>query len=73
MAQKNQKSITGKVLKDLYKICPNCSNFLPLIHNDDHCSVCGEKYVSECPQCKEPIIYPISKFCPVCGTKLENK
>ena len=68
-----KKSSQGSVIKDIYKICPVCSNFLPIKHKDIYCIVCGEKYVTACPQCSEPIIYPVSKFCPVCGTKLENK
>lgn len=62
-----------EVVKSLYKICPKCTNFQLKSHKDEHCNVCGSKYICKCPSCLEPIIYPISSFCPVCGTNLKKK
>jgi rRNA maturation endonuclease Nob1 len=62
-----------EVVKSTYKICPNCTNFQLKSHRDEHCNVCGALYISNCPSCIEPIIYPISSFCPVCGTNLKKK
>lgn len=64
---------TGRVLKDRYKICPNCSNFTNYSDPNRYCYVCGSFLIDGCPECKEPIIYPNSKFCPVCGTILKLK
>ena len=62
-----------EVVKSVYKICPNCTNFQLKSHRDNYCNVCGAQYVCNCPSCLEPIIYPLSNFCPVCGTNLKNK
>jgi hypothetical protein len=47
-----------------------CRNFLPYKEQDNYCYLCGTEMIEECPSCKEPIIYPTSAFCPVCGTIL---
>lgn len=59
-----------KIKKEPYKICPNCHNFAPFETNETFCIVCGEKLLDKCPNCSEPIIYPTSTYCPVCGTML---
>lgn len=61
------------VVKSIYKICPKCSNFQLHSNKETYCNICGTEYVTKCPSCTEPIIYPISKYCPVCGTKLFSK
>ncbi len=58
---------SAKILKDRYKICPKCGNFTNYSDSNGYCHLCGSLYISECTDCKEPVIYPISKFCPVCG------
>jgi len=58
---------TGKVLKDCYKICPKCGNFTNYLDKHNYCHICGSVFIDECPECKEPIIYPNSKYCPMCG------
>ncbi|MCE1166447.1 MAG: DUF2321 domain-containing protein [Bacteroidetes bacterium] len=69
-----QKQIKSKhqVVKDTYKICPKCGNFIIYIDKEKYCSVCGSEYIEMCPSCHEPIIYPVSRFCPVCGKQLIN-
>jgi predicted amidophosphoribosyltransferase len=57
-----------KTIKTCYKLCPACGNFTVVGGQDVFCIICGEKLIEECPNCKEPIIYPIAKYCPVCGT-----
>jgi len=53
--------------KDLYRLCPRCGNFVHISQPDVFCIVCGEKLITECRHCGEPIRYPTAKFCPVCG------
>lgn len=62
-----------KVLKQIYKICPNCGNFKVLNEKDTFCNICGKKYLLDCPKCHEVIIYPILTLCPVCGEKYFDK
>ncbi len=66
-------SSTKKIHKERYKICPNCHNFTHYETNETYCIVCGEKLIDKCPNCLEPVIYPTSTFCPVCGTMLLRK
>jgi predicted amidophosphoribosyltransferase len=61
-----------QVVKSVYKICPDCGNFILYSNKEKFCSVCGKELICKCPNCLEPIIYPVSKFCPVCGTKLNR-
>ena len=65
----------GKVLKQTYKLCSKCGNFINSELEEKYCYLCGTEYIDECPQCKEEIIYPLLKVCPICGYKLikENK
>ncbi len=65
---KTEINESKKILKDHYKICPKCGNFTNYSVTNSFCHICGTMFISECPDCKEPVIYPISKFCPVCGT-----
>jgi hypothetical protein len=65
--EKKEIKDTGRVLKDCYKICPKCWNFTNYFDNHKYCHICGTVFLDECPECKEPIIYPNSKFCPMCG------
>jgi hypothetical protein len=58
---------TRKVLKDCYKICPKCGNFTNYLDKNKYCHICGSVFIEQCPECKEPIIYPNSRFCPMCG------
>ncbi len=60
----------SQAIRDRYKLCPSCGNFLPCSARGEYCMVCGEKLIDECPHCKEPILYPTARFCPVCGTSL---
>lgn len=58
------------VTKERYKLCTNCKNFMPYEEQDKFCYLCGTEMIEECPACKEPIIYPTSTYCPVCGVIL---
>jgi hypothetical protein len=60
----------GKVLRDRFKLCPDCGNFNGYTEKAQFCNICGAKLIKECPQCKEPILYPTSAFCQMCGIKL---
>ena len=60
----------GFVVKERYKLCPSCGNFIHYSALQAQCVVCGEKLIDECLQCSEPIIYPRVKYCHVCGTML---
>ena len=68
-----KKSLKSSVTKDTYLICPDCDNFLLSAANEKYCSICGGVLLSHCLKCFEPIIYPLAKFCPVCGTILKKK
>ena len=59
-----------QVVQERYKLCGHCGNFCGVAENQVYCIVCGEKLMEECPQCKEPIVYPTARFCPVCGKLL---
>lgn len=61
---------TKTVKKEQYKLCPDCGNFISYKEQENYCYLCGAQMLSECPSCKEPIIYPTSQFCPVCGKYL---
>ena len=52
------------------KLCPACGNFVGYLEKDVFCMLCGERLTDACPQCHEPIIYPIARFCPSCGEPL---
>jgi len=73
---KNKNNITekagdaGKVLKHCYKLCPKCGNFTYFSDTNKFCHLCGTEYISKCPDCKEPIIYPNSEYCPTCGKRI---
>ena len=76
MIMRNQKikpMSKTKVMKDRYRLCPECGNFSHVSLNHIYCTVCGTRLIDRCPGCEEPIIYPTAKFCPVCGEKLVNK
>jgi len=60
---------TNRVNVERYKLCPNCGNFYSEMEDVDYCGVCGEKLIDHCPRCHEPILYPTSKFCPLCGER----
>jgi RNA polymerase subunit RPABC4/transcription elongation factor Spt4 len=62
--------IEGYVVKERYKLCQSCSNFIYYSSREIFCTVCGGKLIEACPQCQEAIIYPTARFCPVCGTAL---
>ena len=70
MALTNEDPNQGVVLKERYMLCPSCGNFAHYSQKQVFCIFCGEKLIEECPDCREPIIYPIAKFCPACGTGL---
>jgi hypothetical protein len=65
--EKKEMKNAGRVLKDCYKICPKCGNFTNYLDSHKYCHICGTIFLDKCPKCKEPIIYPNSKFCPMCG------
>ena len=63
----------GKILKQTYKLCPHCGNFINSEIEDKFCYLCGTPYIDKCPRCSESIIYPLAKECPACGYKIINK
>jgi hypothetical protein len=67
-------SIAGKdnyvVTRARYRYCPHCANFCHFTEKLDYCILCGTRMIDECPECREPIIYPTAKFCPACGNGL---
>lgn len=60
----------GFVKKVRYKICSSCSNFVSLSDRDTICVICGERLIDKCPNCREPILYPVARFCPACGERI---
>lgn len=60
----------SSVEKDRYKLCPSCGYFVGFAEAQSFCMICGTKLVEACPDCLEPIIYPVVKFCPVCGKRI---
>ena len=65
---------------DKYRLCPKCGNFCRIEEEQKFCIVCGEKMIEECPNCKEPLIYPTDKYCFKCrredmkqGERIFNK
>jgi hypothetical protein len=58
------------VLRERYRLCPNCGNFCHFDEEQKFCIRCGTKMIEECLQCLEPVIYPTAKFCPACGEVL---
>lgn len=58
------------VEKERYKLCSVCGNFVSLSEKDQFCVICGAKLIDECPNCREPILYPVARFCPSCGQRL---
>ncbi|MGA2667429.1 MAG: zinc ribbon domain-containing protein [Ignavibacteria bacterium] len=73
MANQKFNHTRVKTVKTCYKLCPSCGNFSINTGHDIFCIVCGEKLIEECPNCKEPIIYPTAKYCPVCGVNFSKK
>jgi hypothetical protein len=72
--QQKKSSDAGqmKVLRERFKVCPACGNFCGYAEGQTFCVVCGVRLLLECPSCREPILYPTAKFCPVCGMQLVN-
>ncbi len=70
MKNSDRESGKGYVLKERYRVCPACGYFVDWSTKDEFCIQCGSRLIEECGQCREPIIYPLAKFCPVCGEKL---
>ncbi len=60
----------GMVSRPRYKLCPSCGNFVGYPEKDVFCTVCGVMFIEGCPSCREPILYPIARFCPACGHAL---
>ncbi len=58
------------VEKERYKLCPSCGYFVGFAEAQSYCMICGARLIEGCPDCLEPIIYPVAKFCPVCGRRL---
>jgi hypothetical protein len=58
------------VTRDRYRYCPHCANFSHFADKLIYCVICGTKMIEECPECREPIIYPTAKYCPACGKGL---
>ncbi len=58
------------VEKERYKLCPSCGYFVGYDEAQSYCMICGTRLIEGCPDCLEPIIYPVAKFCPVCGKRL---
>ncbi len=65
-----ENTVIGFVSKPRYKVCSSCSNFVSVNDTHEYCSVCGERFIDSCPQCKEPILYPLTRFCPSCGKRI---
>ena len=61
-----------RIVQERYRLCGQCGNFCSVAENQIYCMICGEKLMEECPRCKEPIVYPTARFCPVCGVLLVN-
>ncbi len=60
----------SSVEKERYKLCPSCGYFVGFAEAQSYCIICGTRLIEGCPDCLEPIIYPVARFCPVCGKRL---
>lgn len=60
------------VERERFRVCPKCGNFVGFSDSPVFCMVCGSRLIEECPSCREPIIYPLARFCPACGVRLVN-
>jgi len=63
---------SGVVVREKYKICMQCGNFSHFSENVEFCILCGFRLIDECPECREPILYPTALYCPVCGRALRK-
>lgn len=70
MSRTKPLSKGASVEKERYRLCPACSNFVGFNESHFYCVLCGTQLIDECPNCREPIIYPVALFCPVCGERL---
>lgn len=62
-----------KIEVTAYKLCPECGNYLANSldnANVKFCNSCGTHLLECCPNCREEITSPISRFCSACGTPL---
>ncbi len=66
----NMVSTEGFVVKARYKLCPSCGSFFHYSAAQTRCDRCKDNLMKECLQCHEPIIYPMVKYCHVCGVML---
>ncbi len=66
----NSRPDGATIEKGRFKLCPTCGNFVPFADKDVYCAYCGSKFIEECAGCREPIIYPLARFCPACGARL---
>ncbi len=70
MILRGENAVLGYVSKSRYKVCSSCSNFISVADGDEYCTVCGERFIDSCPNCREPILYPVTRFCPSCGKRI---
>ncbi len=69
--QVKQEPVVPSIKKTADKLktvsCPNCLEDVPLLK---YCKFCGQMLLRECPSCNKEIAVT-SKFCRVCGSKLD--
>ncbi len=70
MITDGEDTVKDVIQKERYKLCPLCGNFVSFAGKDTFCIVCGTKLLEACPNCSEPVLYPVARFCPSCGQRL---
>jgi len=70
MIQPRKPHANTFVVRERYRLCPQCGNFSHFSERHAYCILCGVKLLESCPGCREPILYPTAKFCPACGEAL---
>ncbi len=58
---------------NFYRLCQSCGNFSHINENNVFCSVCGNKLIEECPNCKTKIENPTAQYCVKCGERIIKK
>gem|GEM_PF-3455496 len=57
---------------ETYYTCPRCDYFSNARLQENYCSNCGARLLTECSRCRGAISNPYAKFCSSCGGRLKE-